>query len=392
MKTRIHAESLLRIPLVRQMLADRQSKLVARAVDARWHYEGILPRLGGFNPLEGAVYYPAQSFFARWLRDRTGSARKYNQRDFLVKEVLFAVHDYLHAWAYRAIAALSAEDLFAPERVTRDALEAMVFAHLVSEAAATIGLDYWFLCTVSLNELCDIGSQMDCGLTTDYHERFAREYRRYDPALNVQAPEFFARFTRFYCSGVLPGFDAHALRESPLVLRWLEHELHYSRLQRRYSRQWFAHLTGAVLASDLAALDGPVPSDAPWQRRLVAQVGAMLWDKVKNDALHELPALSHSLARERSRARPIDFRFTNLNALSSSAPRRAQTSTDPESERYLAYQTIARVDFGRCERRLKMELLSLTGDTSPATIAQRLKRSPKLRRRPDEPRHIFLLA
>jgi hypothetical protein len=393
MKRRIHAESLLRIPLVRQMLDDRESKLVARAIDARWHYEGILPRLNGFNPLEGAVYYPAQSFLARWLRDPGASARTHNENDFLVKEVLFAVHDYLHAWAYRAIEALAPRKSFWKRPVTRAAVEELVFGHLVSEAVATVGLDYWFLCTVSLNDICDIGTRTDCGLTTDYHERFAGEYRRYNPTLCVQSPEFFALFTDFYCSGVFPGFDRRALRESPLVLRWLEHELRYSRLQRRYSRQWLSYLAPEGLAFDDSELGAPSSIDRAWKRRLVAQLGAMLWDKVKNGATHTLVARPRGLPWSSALDRPVDFRFTNLNWFpSSDAAQRAKPSSDPASELNRFYQTIAQVDFGRCSSALRAAIFPLARDSAFAALVQLLADRPRIRRREGEPRNLFFLA
>lgn len=391
MSARVHPESLLRVPLVQHMLADRGSRLVARAIDARWHYEGIVPRLGGFNPLEGAVYYAARSFIARWLRNPGGSARRLNENDFLVKEVLFAVHDYLHGWAYRAIETLVPRRTFWTRPVTRAAFEDLVFCHLLSEAVATVGLDYWYLCTLSLNAVCDIGSRTDCGLTTDYHERFTAEYRRYNPELRVQTPEFFELFARFYCSGRFPGFDRRALRESPLVLRWLEHELHYSRLQRRYARLWFAHLASAPLELDRAALDGPCAHDRPWQRGLISRLGALLWDKVKHDVRHQLPALPRRPRRERPRGRPTDYRFTNLNRITGADAGRV-TVTDPASEPYRLYQLIARADFARCSPRRRLALATLAHGSAFGEIAARLADAPTVPRCPDEPRDLFLLA
>jgi hypothetical protein len=389
-----HAESLLRVPLVRHMLEDRGVELVARAVDARWEYEGIVPaRLGGFNPLEGAVYYPARSFLARWLRDPTGSARRHNENDFLVREVLFAVHDYLHVWAYRALDSLVPARVLAERPLARSDIEDMVFIHLVSEAAATVGLDYWFLCTVSLNAICDIGTRMDFGLTTDYHERFAGEYRRYAPLLRVQSPEFFVLLTDFYCSGVFQGFDVRALRESPLVLRWLEHELRYSRLQRRYARQWFSYLSPDGLAVAEGELDAPLALDQDWKQRAIAGLATLLWDKVKNDTKH---AFSPRPKRHPWRSpldKPVDFRFVNLNWFASpEAARRASTSRDPASERHRLFQTIGHVDFAACSAALRSVILPLARDSAFEALAELLRDKRRIGRRKGEPRDLFLLA
>lgn len=391
MKSKLHAESLLRVPLVRQLLEDRNVGLAPRAVDARWYYEGVLPiRLGGFNPLSGAVYYPASSHLARWLDAPAKSARRHNENDWLVQELLFAVHDYLHVWAYGVIDALAPKHGFRERPKTRAALEDRVFCHIVSEAVATVGLDYWFLCTLNLNELCDLGTRFDFGLTTDYHQRFAPEYRRFGPSLRVQHAEFFGVLTRFYCSGVWAGFDLRALKRSPLVLRWLEHELRYSRLQRRYARQWFSELAPRALAFDASELDAPIAVNRAWQHELIAELGALVWDKVKN---RKEPGFRHVPRRAWSPDydRPIDFRFVNLNALR--AERRAlEVATNPTSELFRAYQTIARTDFAKSGFLASESMLSCVQAGDYAGLAECLAGRRTLDPTDKEPRELLLLT
>ena len=142
---RLHAESLLRIPLVRQMMEDPAIRLVPRAVDAAWRYRQIAPvSVVGFNPWIKSVFYASESLFAAWLEDPYGSARAHNEDDLLVYEVLMAAHDHLHAWASLAIAALRPELRFGVGRITADKLEDHVFCHLLTEAVASGGLDYWY--------------------------------------------------------------------------------------------------------------------------------------------------------------------------------------------------------------------------------------------------------
>ncbi|MGZ3697660.1 MAG: hypothetical protein ACXVCH_06165, partial [Bdellovibrionota bacterium] len=103
-----HPQSLLRIPLVKQMLTDPRIPLVPRNIDQDWRYLGVIPdSVVGFNPQRSSVYYARKSYFAEWLEQPRRSTRELNEQDYLVREVLFAVHDYLHAWAYLAIRELT---------------------------------------------------------------------------------------------------------------------------------------------------------------------------------------------------------------------------------------------------------------------------------------------
>jgi hypothetical protein len=77
-------DSLLRIPLVRMMLADPWVRLRKRAIDDTWRYRGVLPgSLGGFNPALGAVFIGARSRMAEWLDNPEEGARELNEGDAL---------------------------------------------------------------------------------------------------------------------------------------------------------------------------------------------------------------------------------------------------------------------------------------------------------------------
>ncbi len=376
------------------MLEDRGVDLVARGIDARWHYEKLVPvKLGGFNAAGGAVYFPVKSFMASWLREPEGSARKHNENDFLVSEVLFAVHDYLHVWAYRAINELCPSLEFGIGEVTRANLEDFVFCHLVSEAVATVGLDYWFLCASSLNEICDIGTNLDRGLTVGYHERYAREYQRYAPGLRVQEKEFLASLSSFYCSGIFEGVEEDALRESPLILRWLDHELRYGQSQRRYARQWLAYLSKDSISYDERALEAPVRAERGWQRRALHALGELLWDKVKNDRLHEFGFRFKGRGWSSPPEKPADFRFVNLNWFPSiDAAIRAPSSPETESETYRLYQLVSRFDFGRCDPALVDSVPVLLENGDASLIERLLGAQRRVPRCKGEPRDLLLVG
>lgn len=360
--------SLLRIPLVRHLLEDRTIRLEPRAVDAEWWYSGSLPvKLPGFNPFRNRVFYARESRFAQWLRQPAKPARALNERDLLVPEVLMAVHDHLHAWAWQLMAGLVPTRASGERPVTARTLEDAVFCHLVSEAAATVGLDYWYLSTVNLNEVCDLGTQQG-PLTVMFHERHLDEYRRFNRRLDVHRPEHFEEIVRFYCTGVYEGFDLADVKRSPRLLAWLGHEVTYSGFQREYARQWFASRSRERVPLE-GRLRAPVDCSAGWKRELSREVGRRLWRKVTEDRLETAAHAFSPRAWRASHDRLLDFRFVNLNALAD--PPEAWPAIEPASFPYLVHQTLARKRFSRFERRL-LKLVPALIATGDAVLVDRV--------------------
>lgn len=405
-----HPESLARLPLVGQ-LEDPAIPLRPRAIDRRWSYEGIVPgSVAGFNPLRAEVYYGQRSSMAQWLRDPLGSARDYNDRDHLVQEVLFAVHDHLHAWAVLAIRELDRSlglgldfGLGTLDPSRPDALERGVFCLLLTEVVATVGLDYWFLSQVELGELVPIGTALRT-LTTTYRREHLAELRRFAPTLDPGGREFFGLLARFYCTGEWPGLDVDDLRRSPLLRRWLAHELGYGARQREYSRAWLRYLAG--LDPSAPGLGAVVDCDAPWQRALIEVLGGMTWAKVHGTASVRMPR-SHAPDESwtaPARPRP-DFRFTNLNALD--GPNEAETGPRalaawaelrghcPASLEQLVRQQASRCAFDRVDPDLRALIAGSLTRRQPEMAALAL--SPVLARaalEPEaggEPRDLFVL-
>jgi hypothetical protein len=300
---------LLNLELVRLALDD--VSWCARPVDVTWQHAGLLPRpMTGFNPATGAVYHAASSATAAWLAAPGQNVRRLNEKDRLLREVLFGVHDYLHILAYRLIRARRPE--FGTQPITAASFESQVFLHLLTEAVATVGLDYWFLSTFDLDRRLRIGSNVR-SLTVRYHVDDEPEYQLFAPDFTAQEPGFLRWLCEFYCTGEWAGFDLDDARHSPRIMAWLEHEISYGDLQRTYTRQWLSYLAHDEVRVPLAALGSSVACDAPWQQALMDEVGQALWDLVKQGIRPSAPASTDPWASPLSRA--PDFRFVNIAAV-----------------------------------------------------------------------------
>jgi hypothetical protein len=381
----LHPESLLRVPLVARAFTDPRIRPTPRAVDNRWHYEGLVPqRITGFNPFDGRFFYAAESRLASFLAAPEGSARNHNEGDHLVYEVLLGVHDYLHAWAYGFIRARAPSLRLGQGEITAERVEELLFAHLLTEAAATVGWDYWTLSTTDLNEHCPIGTAHR-NFAVEYRESLLPEYRRARPSLEVQRPAFFAEIAALYSSGALPGFTLEHLRRSPLLDHWLRHEIEYVLKQRRYFREWLAHLSG--LPIDPARADRPVAcAAAPWQRALVADLGEALFALVKHgrdDAELDLAPIGSTW---RAPACAIDWRFTNL-AAGEDAPVEHAPSND-----WLAIQMISAVDYARADREKIPSIRALRARRDVAGLRALLDGEPRVGAVGAEPRDLLVLA
>jgi hypothetical protein len=376
--------------LLAQLLKDPGFSVVRRGIDSRWKYEGVMAtRVDGFNPFRGAAFVGTHSYFDRWLPHRHGSARPFNQGDELISEVLFVVHDYLHVWAHQWICALRPQLGFGCKSITARNFEDMVFCHLLSEAVATVGLDYWYLSTIDLVREIPIGT-LQRGLTVSYREAWKDEYHRFNPELNVQHPSFLGRLARFYCDGVFVGFGVRDVRSSPVIDAWITHELRYGRLQRRYCRQWFAYLSEDDLQLTPSQLDAPVACDAAWQTRLAAEIGERLWAKVKQG---EMCAPEARPDPERAWAAPLqrqsDFHFLNLNRCGAPSAECVKALPDDSFE-YLLRQYVARFDYEAFPKEA-LGVFTLIREERDFAVGNRLlkdlKRLPVTRA---EPRTLFL--
>jgi hypothetical protein len=311
-----HPSSLLHLPLVERALSDSTVRYVRRGVDARWSYEGdVATSLTGFNPTTGCVFYRSHSHVARWLGDPGGDTRNYNPSDKLMTEMMFLVHDYLHVVAYQWIAGLRPDLGFGSAPVTKDNYETFVFCHLLTEAVATTGLDYWYLGRIDLDRELGLGTDFTA-LTVSYHARHEDEYRRFYPQFTAQRASFFPELVKFYCTGEFLHFGKEDLARSPRLIQWLNHELRYGENQRVYTREWLAFLAHDGVDLPRGGAGAPVKVTEPWQKRLAREVGDRLWAMVQlGEAPTDRRTLEPNETWRSSRKRPSDFRFLNWNRM-----------------------------------------------------------------------------
>lgn len=384
-------ESLLQIPLVRQAYSDPGFRFLPRSTDVRWTYGGHVPlKLAGFNPFEFAHYHGANSRFAAWLNDPFGSARDLNRDNQLVSEVLFMVHDYLHAWAYSVIDRLAPALRVLDGAITPRTFDDYVFCHLLTEAVATVGLDYWQLSERGVDQFCPIGS--DFGpLTVSYREAHLAEYRRFCPDWEVQTPEFFALLATFYCSGEFPGFRLDHVRRSPVLLNWLRKELTYGDQQRSFTRQWFSYLADKPVAAG-GEWNAPVATETKIRRQLIAELGRLLWAKVKDGDPSTRIERPRSLpARTAPLDKPADFRFVNLARVAPDDWPRAVQAMAPEHFLYFFYQFLAQIPLEAFPRQMLKHLPLLVRQHDVSLVVDFVRDLPRREALDGEPRDLFVV-
>jgi hypothetical protein len=313
-RMQVHAESFLRIPWVEHALTSSTFQLRARACDARWYYARVVGEARtGFNPFGNEVYYAARSRFADWRPHATTSSRPWNQDDSLVAELLFVVHDYIHGWGAALIRALAPQLELGYGRIKPSNFEDLAFAYLVTEAIATVALDYWYLATLDLWTVVPNGTHLQ-DLAVSYSEQRLDEYRRFRPDLTVQRPEFFIELARFYCTGELEGFGATDLDRSPALARWLRNEVRYGHTQRTGAREWLSYLSG--IPQPASAHGRPFECERGWRRKLLQDAGEALWALVKRGEDPEIAPLDASQVWRSPPSSPVDPRFININRMS----------------------------------------------------------------------------
>jgi len=333
-------------------MRDRGITFVTRRVDARWWRSMglndvlMLPQPPvGFRPFSTEIMLPRHGVTRDWVRAPDTPLRELNDGDVAVGTLLLITHDQLHAWSASLIARLAPAQFARIEDGSLASREALAFLHLVTEACAVVALDYWYLATVDFNSVVEAGSTFHT-LTNSFHESALDEYRRHDPKLDVQQPSFFRTLTRFYCSGVWEGIGKPALRASPLVRKWLEHEIRYGSKQRRYIREYLAYAHQRPLEDASRA----VSCDAPWQKKLLERVESALWARAKEGVEDETGTLPVPKWK-RPPVEAFDSRCANLAALSEDEERTVlDRGAEGDALVYLIAQYLSSFDAGRFDR------------------------------------------
>jgi hypothetical protein len=392
-ESRISPESLLNLPLVRAAIEDPFFKKVARGIDQNWKDEGFIPvSVSGFNPYLSAGFIAAKSSLREWLKKPESSVRPLNSSDRLVRQALFFAHDYLHAWAISEIREMVESDFsYGTDSVNAKNIEDYVFCHLLTEAVATVGLDYWFLSQIKLNELCPIGTRVKC-LTIGYHSDYDGEIQRINPELKINERRFFDFMSRFYCDGVFPGFTLGELDQSPILMNWIDHEVLYGEKQREYACLWFSYLSKEGLGSVRRHPEGPVQIRKPWQQKLLSKLGERLWELTRKPSFAIRSFDSSRLWRYADERAP-DPRFSNLIHYDLKTMLKC-ASVGPDKEQklgYLAYQYVSQYDLKKCALKTLRLIPELIEKRDLKSLERVLNGHSKIRRSNEEPAHLLML-
>lgn len=364
--------------------------LSRRGIDQTWVEEKVLPQdFMGFAPHLGKVFY-GKSVAESWLKHPRVSARPFNEQDRLVKQALFLLHDYLHCWAYLAINELMPTIGLGYKPITRKNAENLAFCHLITEAVATVGLDYWFLGVHDINSFCDLGSEVKC-LTVSYSVDNEDEYRRFLPGFTAQVPSFFGSVCEWYCLGKISGANGRSFATSPMTGGWLSKELTYGVRQREYTRRWLSHLSKEGSVFEVKDCAAPMKIDAPWKKRLIHDLGELLWEKVKLDKRHKMKRrYDPSEAWKAPSGRAVDFRFSNLNSFGPDFL--PQRELDAENFEFYFYQAVSALDFEAFDSEL-IKLFPVLKQSRDAKLVKSLfSRFDRIEGDGPEPRDLFMLG
>lgn len=263
-------------PLFEHLSNSSDLALKFRPYDARWAYCGIVKSFqAGFNPFCGQLYAHQNSLLSRWIGNPALPKRDI-ARKILMKETLFLAHDYLHHWAFQQIASF----LGANHIDNYYTHENLVFFLLVSEAVATVGLDYWILSNLNLCPFFDL-SESSFQLTIQLSQSQIQEIRKINPDFSINRESLFGEICGFYLDGEMKGFDIKDLESSTHLQNYLIHELRYGAMQRRYARHWATFLMGANLS--ICDEDAPIQTSETWKADLIGFIGSALWNGVWMD-------------------------------------------------------------------------------------------------------------
>lgn len=158
------------------------------------------------------------------------------------------------------------------------------------------------------------------------------------------------------------------MKRSPLLYKWLEHELSYGATQRRITRSWFGFLRGDTGATD----DSPVEvhlNHAP----LIEKVGQSLWRLIK-EGTNDLGTETWSRGTPgRTRHHAPDFRFLNLVKLDERNWKSGEWEKSGESFCYFVYQLVSRIPYDAFPRKRAGYIPWLVEQRDPGLVLDVMK-------------------
>lgn len=266
------------------------TQLVPRPYDSRWKYLGIIKSFqSGFNPYSGKIYYNQISELNTWFK--TGAfPLNPSDRARLIDEYLFLAHDFIHHWGMLLI-----------ETFLRNVLkkefysmppEKHVFFLLLTEAMATVGLDYWILAETPIGKqfkLSENYHQLTISLTPDQ----IMNIKKIRPDFTINRKELFSEIANFYLSGEIHGFDIKDVEDCADLKKYIVHELEYGEMQRAYARIMIDQLwcNKHSEPEDFS----PIVITDTWQNDLILYLERALWLLKSGQFVEDLSAASINL-------------------------------------------------------------------------------------------------
>lgn len=294
------------LPLLRFITEQSHVQILERPVDMTWYYDGIVPiSVVGFNPFGRTVFFGSNSFAKAMLAaDKKSSSSKI---DWYLYEILFLLHDYMHIWAVARM--LDSLPHCSKPGVWEDtrSLSDLGFVLIISEAVATVAVDWWTLSRLDLTSVLQCKTAFRC-LTTSFQRDDLLLARKIAGNFEVYTPRFFRWMAVGYLTGRFNGFDDVGQSSLEENAKWLVKEREYGIKQRDYARRWLTHLSNGKLelsSNSMFALDD-------FRISIIESLAGELWQLFAEGApseLHirggrvELPVQSVSL----------NFEFTDLS-------------------------------------------------------------------------------
>lgn len=231
-------------PFVQFIIEQERVSIVKRPVDMRWHYKGVIPiSVAGFNPLRHRIFYGEHSYFQKLIEVEKNA--RCERTDWLLYETFFIVHDYMHIWAISKMLPSFPHCLDDNALSNPVAIADLAFILLMSEAVATVSIDWWTLARFDLSSILKSRTNFRC-LTTTFQMTGLSNAQTIDPTFQVMGPNFFEWLATGYCTGEFAGFDSaekSALRQHA---PWIEKEKEYGKKQREFILRWIGYLSQDV--------------------------------------------------------------------------------------------------------------------------------------------------
>lgn len=387
MRKKVHGpyKKLSQIPLVSDFISDPHIAKVFRANDARWFYNQILndPMCMGFNPYDSAVFMMSHSQIEKWYKKPDIDARQLNEADRLILEIFFAVHDYLHAWCYHCIHHLAPELGLGTKKITKENMDLFVFLHLITEVAAHVGLDYWFLSRQNVNDLLPVGTARIKGFAANFYFENRKELKRLKIPLNIDSPEFFLYLTKAFGNNIFPKISRQTLKRSALTRSWIQHQQVYLFQQRRYIREWFSNMGGMATDQSQFQLEDAIQINKKWQKDLVLEIANLLQKKLSHPGKYFYPAPPRTQRWDLyGPHEPFNQSYTNLNRVN-------PFKTLSELNQYGVNQVVSHYNYDDFNLEEKIKISQIGKTTKTKNIEQYFAHKRPLVSRNPEPFDLF---